>query len=496
MGFPINPPRVPLVDLQSGTATTEFYKFLLAIQKVIGGPSDPFVDTGLLNNSPTLALPATLASLADLDATPGLLAQTGTDTFAKRTLTEPAAGFTITNPAGTAGNPTFALAHDLAALEGLGSTGIAVRTAANTWAQRTITAGTGISVADGDGVAGNPTISCTVTAYTDEMAQDAVGAMVDATLNYVDATPLLQRAALTGEVTASAGSNATTVADGVLDVANFVASAIVTEAEGLASSDNDTSIPTTAAVKDYVDDEIAGVGGGSGTDLFATAQVYRTFMARADSTSIALTSDNGLLMTNTGTLASLAISATSYATTRPRLSVSTGASAGAFAALREATLILFRQNALKMSWRWRYETQNASDRRFFAGLTSDTLLNTVEDPDQFDHVLGVGVNDDDTNFFFIHNDSGTGTATRVDTTIALTVGNFYELQIEWAAGGDPTLTLYYWNSTSPTATGSATTTPTTDIPSTTQQLTPYIWTTNSATNNTVIFGVESLRLLY
>jgi hypothetical protein len=48
--------------------------------------------------------------------------------------------------------------------------------------------------------------------YTDEEAQDAVGAMVDTTLEYVDATPLLRRAALTGVVTASAGSNDTTIA--------------------------------------------------------------------------------------------------------------------------------------------------------------------------------------------------------------------------------------------------------------------------------------------
>lgn len=45
--------------------------------------------------------------------------------------------------------------------------------------------------------------------YTDEMAQDAVGIMIDASLTYVDATPLLQRAALTGVITAAAGDNAT-----------------------------------------------------------------------------------------------------------------------------------------------------------------------------------------------------------------------------------------------------------------------------------------------
>ena len=48
-----------------------------------------------------------------------------------------------------------------------------------------------------------------VTQYTDELAQDAVGGMVDATLVYTDLTPLLSRAALTGAITASAGSNTT-----------------------------------------------------------------------------------------------------------------------------------------------------------------------------------------------------------------------------------------------------------------------------------------------
>lgn len=48
--------------------------------------------------------------------------------------------------------------------------------------------------------------------YTDENAQDAVGAMVDSSIVYVDATPLLTRAALTGDVTASQGSNSTTIA--------------------------------------------------------------------------------------------------------------------------------------------------------------------------------------------------------------------------------------------------------------------------------------------
>jgi len=54
-----------------------------------------------------------------------------------------------------------------------------------------------------------------------------------------------------------------------IEVDNFKGTAIVTESEGVGSSDNDTSIPTTAAVKDYVDTQITAedldIAGDSGT---------------------------------------------------------------------------------------------------------------------------------------------------------------------------------------------------------------------------------------
>jgi hypothetical protein len=45
-------------------------------------------------------------------------------------------------------------------------------------------------------------LASTVSDFT-ESSQDATGAMVDTSLVYVDATPLLTRAALTGAITAS-----------------------------------------------------------------------------------------------------------------------------------------------------------------------------------------------------------------------------------------------------------------------------------------------------
>jgi hypothetical protein len=94
-------------------------------------------------------------------STTGLVVRTAAATYLARTLTGPAAGITVTDGNGAAGDPTLALANDLAALEALGSTGFAVRTGSDAWAQRTLTGGANISVTDGDGVAGNPSIAFT-----------------------------------------------------------------------------------------------------------------------------------------------------------------------------------------------------------------------------------------------------------------------------------------------------------------------------------------------
>jgi len=57
-----------------------------------------------------------------------------------------------------------------------------------------------------------------------------------------------------GFVEGDVDADNTTVSN--IEVDNFKASAIVTEGEGISSNDNDTTIPTSAAVKDYVDNSV------------------------------------------------------------------------------------------------------------------------------------------------------------------------------------------------------------------------------------------------
>tara|TARA_B110000037_G_scaffold25995_1_gene30537 strand:+ start:2983 stop:4347 length:1365 start_codon:yes stop_codon:yes gene_type:complete len=64
---------------------------------------------------------------------------------------------------------------------------------------------------------------------------------------------------LTGDVTGS-GTNtvATTISAGAVDFAMVNPAVVITESEGIGNNDNDTTLPTTAAVKDYVDSSVAG----------------------------------------------------------------------------------------------------------------------------------------------------------------------------------------------------------------------------------------------
>lgn len=69
---------------------------------------------------------------------------------------------------------TFSLTGQALALHNLATTGFIVRTSPNTVVTRSLTAGTGITISNIDGISGNPTIATTITQYTDALARAAI----------------------------------------------------------------------------------------------------------------------------------------------------------------------------------------------------------------------------------------------------------------------------------------------------------------------------------
>ncbi len=117
---------------------------------------------------------------------------------------------------------------------------------------------THILTSNGPGVA--PSWQAAPAGYSDEQAQDAIGAMVGASLVYVDGTPLLARAALTGDVTAAQDSNATTLATTQAAVhtwqaiQTFEAAGVQYEQFTVIDADNDGATALNFA-------SVAGIGG-------------------------------------------------------------------------------------------------------------------------------------------------------------------------------------------------------------------------------------------
>ena len=239
----------------------------------------------------SVTLDATLNALAAYN-TNGILVQTAADTFTGRTITGPAAGITVTNGDGVGGNPTLALSNDLAALEGLGSTGFAVRTGSDTWAQRTIAGTTDrITVTNGNGVSGNPTVDIAST-YAGQTSITTLGTVATGTWNGTAVGAQYggtgQTAATTGDILyASAANTWSRLAIGTNGYALLVDAGIPSWAElstanladandlaylsfdntftGNNTFNNNIVIPVTptqnnhAASKQYVDNLVQGV---------------------------------------------------------------------------------------------------------------------------------------------------------------------------------------------------------------------------------------------
>jgi hypothetical protein len=130
----------------SGTPTVGQYGKWVTATTIQGvAPATVLSDIGAQPAGSYQPLDATLTALAAYN-TNGLLTQTAADTFTGRTLTGPATGITVSNGNGVAGNPTLVLANDLAALEALAGTNtIYYRSAADTWTPVVVSTGLAFS---------------------------------------------------------------------------------------------------------------------------------------------------------------------------------------------------------------------------------------------------------------------------------------------------------------------------------------------------------------
>lgn len=236
-----------VADAAAGKDTLdELFPSLAAGNVIYSNGSNVWVQAAPGATSGVQGYSAKLASLAG-NATNGIIVQNASGTVVARSLVQPAEGITISNADGVSGNPTFALANDLAGIEGLTTNGFAVRTATDTWTTRDITGTSGrIAVSNGDGIASSPTIDLAT------VSQAASGNFVKVTLDsygrVTGNTPVV-----TADITALVDATYVNVAGDTM-TGNLVMSSGAT-VTGLPDPTN----ASDAANKNYVDSAVAGL---------------------------------------------------------------------------------------------------------------------------------------------------------------------------------------------------------------------------------------------
>jgi len=243
----------------------------------------------------------------------GIVVRTALNTTTARSLTQPAAGITISNSDGVAGNPTFALANDLSAVEGLAANGIATRTAADTWTVRTLT-GTAnvITITNGDGVAGNPTFTVgSLVVRTDQANTWTTGAQdMGAATSFK--VPTSAGASPTASGLFAYDSTSNTMEYG----ANGTNRTVVNLDEAQTLSSKTLTTPTIASFTNATHDHTNAAGGGQvpiATGISGLAAGIATFLGTPSSANLATA-----VTDETGTAGNLVFS-TSPSLTTPRV---------------------------------------------------------------------------------------------------------------------------------------------------------------------------------
>jgi len=243
----------------------------------------------------------------------GIVVRTALNTTTARSLTQPAAGITISNSDGVAGNPTFALANDLSAVEGLAANGMATRTAADTWTVRTLT-GTAnvITITNGDGVAGNPTFTVgSLVVRTDQANTWTTGAQdMGAATSFK--VPTSAGASPTASGLFAYDSTSNTMEYG----ANGTNRTVVNLDEAQTLSSKTLTTPTIASFTNATHDHTNAAGGGQvpiATGISGLAAGIATFLGTPSSANLATA-----VTDETGTAGNLVFS-TSPSLTTPRV---------------------------------------------------------------------------------------------------------------------------------------------------------------------------------
>lgn len=221
----------------------------------------------------------------------GNLSVTGTSTFTGAvSITSLAADLPITE--GGTGASTAANARaNLGTVADTASNGIAVRTSANTLTARTVTAGTSVTVTNGDGVSGNPTVAVSNDGITaTQLASNAVTTAKIADANITAAklngaqsgsAPIYGARAFgsvssTGTLTSGSGSNiatSTRVEEGRYSVTFTTAmpSSVYTVVGSVIDNSNGIIFNYGPATTTGFDVTIRGDGGGRVDDNFSFA---------------------------------------------------------------------------------------------------------------------------------------------------------------------------------------------------------------------------------